>query len=267
MKTDFLSFLRPDIAEKYSVSIRLRVDGLCFNIYSDSGELEYEEWFAYPCGVYEEKDAVEEVFYKNPFLAYPYKKVIIYYEPLVYTLVPIQLYDESKGSFWLQAISEEPEVGAEATARRWECYTTELQDNKKLLLSAANKPVIRFLNRQMLVVDPKPYFVDLLLQESKFARECTGRQLSVIIRKNAIDAFIFENGEIVFANKFDLSVALDSEEVIGEIVYYILMIARTQSLDACGDHLRICVDDKRSHDMCQRLLDVASNFFQHCTID
>ncbi|GAD07641.1 DUF3822 family protein [Porphyromonas crevioricanis] len=236
----FPSLLRAETAEQYSVSIRLRVGGLAFVLYSrDTGELVYSDEYSLQSGFPSYKSAVEDLYFRYPFLSYPYHSVRVLYEPLVYTLVPADLYQEGSAALWLRPIADEYSVGR---AEDWEVYTSELPDKQKLLVSAADKSLLQFLRRSMLVVEPEAFLSPFISEQGLLARKYGRKLLSMILRPTALDCLLFEEGELIFANSFPLSLSLT--ESAEELLYYVMLLWRNYNCSQSEDRLFIHPDEQ-----------------------
>ncbi|MDY6121912.1 MAG: DUF3822 family protein [Porphyromonas sp.] len=234
------SLLNIETAEQYSVSIRLRAGGLAFVLHSKELTQElYAETFDLQTGHPDYKSGIEDLYFRYPFLSYPYHSVRIYYEPLVYSLVPADLYDESRAALWLQPIADEKKVG---TAHDWEVYTVPLQDKRKLIVSAADKPLMQFLRRSMLVTKPEIFLSPIIEEQGQLSRKNGYKQLSVVLRQKGFDCMLFDDGELVLLNSFPLSTDLP-DSIPGELMYYIMLLWRTYECNQEQDSLIILPDE------------------------
>lgn len=241
------SFLTSSTAEAYGISIRLRANGLTFLLHQSTNEDPiWQTELTVEAGHPDMTTAIKELFFRNPFLTYPYMRCKLYYEPTAYTLVPADLYEEEGGDRWLSVLLEEPENDGYTTTEGRLTLPYTWHDGNQLILSAYNRALWQFIRRTIIVAEPIPAFIPTLDRVLALTDRDDRRNLIFIAAAGFLDTILLTKGELSFANRFRLSPFTDSATLTGELVFYLFSLWRTLNLEAEKDSLYISLDDDLS---------------------
>lgn len=220
--------LSPLAAESMSMSIWLRSDGLAFSISSLGegsvllrGELPlsrvYPEW----------EQAVEELFYEQEWLCYPYQRVYLYYMPRHSVLVPLELYDASYGEPWLTGV---------ATVEDGRVLAEVLPLEGKVVLTSLSGRLMSFLERVHPPLVSRPYYLPIIEEQGLVARQGGRRTFVVVLQGRQLDCLVLGASGLLALNHY----AICSEAGVrsgSEMMYYVLSLWQALSLDYVEDVL------------------------------
>lgn len=214
-------------AEQMYMSIRLKSDGLTFAVGYGTEPIGMA---TLPLAGYGDLgEAVREQFFTHPELSFPYREVIVYFEPMYSVLVPRELYDPQSSDMWCGALSEDTS-GIESIGY-------PLPDESKVIVSAWSADLYQFLHRTHLRLRMIPYYVSLIERRKIITRQLQGAELCVSLRRDGADCFVLRAGELVFLNNFSWVNAHSQEDMLGELKFYTFSLWHSIALSADADSL------------------------------
>ncbi|MFV0469190.1 MAG: DUF3822 family protein [Dysgonomonas sp.] len=214
----------PGHSEKYTLSIRLKKDGLSFTIYEEG----VGKSFCYKEFVFAKELSMltnlEQIVFDNNFLVYNYKKVNIDYVSSDYDLIPEYLYEEKHQDkiFNFTHFENQGEIlRNEAT----------VQDN--VLVFSVNKDVHSFLIRNLQNPSFYHYIGQLIPYFAEKAKVIQSNvQMFVHFHDKMTDIFCYRNGTIFQIQSYN-------NIIISDVVYYILNLWEKCDFDQNTDRLFI----------------------------
>ncbi|MDO4692041.1 MAG: DUF3822 family protein [Porphyromonadaceae bacterium] len=241
-------------SEEMNMSIRLMSGGLAFALWSSREEAEplTQGFIPIGTGYGSWSEAMQDVFFQNEFLCFPYHSVSAYYQPEQIVLIPREHYEAEELGLWLQAVSplsagEEPQWGALAYP---------LEDEGKLQGLAWSQSMYQFLQRTHLRLRMIPEYMPWLALRKRLSRQSTQAELCVSLHPEGIDCFLVKQGEVQFANQYRFVRPSDEHDAIGEMNYYILALWRSLELRGQIDSLALCYSLDEGESNSPRLLDL-----------
>lgn len=237
MTTSVISGITATEAEQMNMSIRLLSDGLTFIL---SNSTESQEIISHGHLLLErhyqgEEEAVRELFFAHPELCLPYRSVTFHYAPIYSVLAPEELFAPAEAMHWLSSALGGNKPVLE---QLWATHYT-LVDEAKVIVSAIDTDLYRFLQRTHLQLYVAPYYAPILEGRKPTSRSHSGVELSVVLRSGGSDCFALRSGETIFLNSFTWVNPSSSEDTLGELTYYISSLWRNLGLNGHTDRLYI----------------------------
>ena len=227
-------------APSHSLSIRPTSGGLAFSItVCVEQEANFTSFLPYasigtPIG-----QQIEELYYQNEWLAFPYATTYLYYEPHEAVLVPEELLTPGQESLWLApdrdhaserlALPENPKVGLSVAL---------LEEGKSLVLSWDQR-AYTFLKRRHSTLEPLPYFIPLLVQRRADSQKSRGHELLLVLREQGVDCLLLLGGELIAFNSYPIVRLQDADQVAGEVMFYASTLWRHFGISSVSDRIHI----------------------------
>lgn len=235
-------------AESQILSIRFRSDGLTFistpieGGYSSAPETYYTE-----AGYATKAEAFQELFFKHPNLCKPYRSVKVYYEPDAWSIVPSELFEESKSSLWLDTISDVPtnELGGVTPSIT---ISYRLPDAGHTWVLRWNKDLTSFLRRTLLPLELIPTFVPPLKALGQLSLQRNHKILALLLRPTAADMIMLHLGHMEYGNTIVYTHPISQTELVDELVFYLFTIWERLGLQGEADALEIQYPDHTEAD-------------------
>ncbi len=211
-------------SKQYTLSIRLSTDGFSFSIYNpiyeDAQSLiekEIDTSLSFTANL-------KNLFNESDFLKYSYKRVNIMIVSKRFTMMPLELFEEEQTE--LLFYHNHPKIENEIIT-----YNI-LKKNNIVIIFSIDKSIYNFLKEQY----PEAHFYTqaspLLEYFSLKSRLGNSKKMYASIRKNGLEIFCFERGQLLLANTFDCKQTED-------LIYYLLYIWKQLEFDQERDELHL----------------------------
>ncbi len=226
------SKLNVEEAEQMSMSIRPSSSGLTFVIYEGQhfqGKA-VEGFLPIDASPNTWADRISDLFYKHSFLALPFHRVKLLFEPVEGLLIPKELYQENFESLWLSYLNSEEELVG---------IKEDIDNEDKSFLFYYPKALLHFLKRTHLRLETVSYFKDLIAQAQLTTREQASRSLNLSLRLGVLDCYLVDKGSVQFYNRFPIVESQNQAVIEGEVMYYLFMLIRELDLNLETDTLNI----------------------------
>lgn len=239
-------------SEEMSMSIRLMSGGLAFALWSIKQEREPVACGFLPMGTGYGSwwEAMQDLFFQNEILCFPYHSVEVYYQPQQIILIPHEHYEAEELALWLQAVSP---LSADEEIQ-WQALAYPLEDEGKLQGLAWSQPMYQFLQRTHLRLRMIPEYMPWLASRKRQSRQSIQAELCVSLHQEGIDCFLIKQGEVHFANQYRFVRPSDPQAMLGEMNYYILALWRSLALQGESDGLSLCYSLDECEEACSRSL-------------
>lgn len=222
-------------AQGYNLSIRLRSDGLTFNIFdATSLQLLLSDTVVNRHNDNTITSVIEDVFYNNAWLSFPFSKVEVIYEPINWILVPFDLYEEEKGEIWLRSITEYNNLQKDRCLR---VLNHSIHKDGKVLLCDIYQELFEFLSRNLVINNIKPYFFEDLDYARELSKNHYCKVLQIFVTSTAIDCVIVDKGVVFRGNHFNFTNSSDNESHRDELVYFAINIYNAAGLSNSKDRI------------------------------
>lgn len=227
-------------APAHSLSIRPTSGGLAFSItVCAEQEASFTSFLPYASVGTPIGQQIEELYYQNEWLAFPYATTTLYYEPHEAVLVPEELLTPGQEGLWLSSGRDHAtERLAGLDTPRVALSVGLLEEGKSLVLSWDQR-AYSFLRRRHSTLEPLPYFIPLLVQRRADSQKARGHELVLVLREEGVDCLLLLGGELVAFNSYPIVRLLDAEQVAGEVMFYASTLWRHFGLSSAGDRIHI----------------------------
>ena len=215
--------LTASCSEKYIVSVRLSSSGLSF-----AGLIPSEKDSFFYCETSIDRtipyiQAIKDIFFAHPFLAYTYRFTHVICANRQYTLVPEDVYLEKQQDRLMSFVFTSPD---EKTLHK------RLDDFDCEVIYGIQPEVYDFLSRSLLRYSFTHAIAPLLGQWRKLSVIAYPKQLFVSLYEDTMNAACFYRENLLFINSFRFDDTAD-------ILYYILYIWKQTGMDQQQDRLVI----------------------------
>ena len=199
-------------SKQYTLSIRLSTDGFSFSIYNPI----HDDSFSV---IEKEIDTslsltanLKAVFHELDFLGHSYKRVNIMLASKRFTIVPLDLFEEEQADllFYHNHQKRENET----------VIYNILKKNNVVVIFGIDKSTYAFLNEQYPEARFYSQSTPLIEYFSIKSRLGNSKKMYASVRKDAIDIYCFERGQLLLANSFE---CMQTEDRI----YYLLSVSYT----------------------------------------
>ncbi len=221
-------------AENMSMSIRPRSGGLTFVIYEgqDFDEVLQEGFLALESSPKTWSERISDLFFTYSFLALPFHRVKLCYEPIQTLILPKELYQEELDELWLSYINSDEELV---------CLKEGLDNEAKYMLFYYPKSLYNFLMRTHIRLEAEAYVQPLIQQDKRYSRQQGKACLCLSLRYGHLDAWLIRQGELSFFNSYNILEPQSAEAIEGELMYYLFMLVGELSLNLEKDELKLYV--------------------------
>jgi hypothetical protein len=208
-------------SEQYIVYVRLSSIGFSFAgfIPSEKDSFFYGETSIDRTKPYSQ--AIKDIFFEHPFLAYTYRHTHVICANRQYTLVPEDIYIEKQQSKLMAFVFAAPD--GKTLHKRLEDFDCEV-------VYGIQPEVYEFLSRSLLRYSFTHAIAPLLGQWRKQSVIAYPKQLFVSLYEDTMDAACFYRENLLFINSFRFDDTAD-------ILYYILYIWKQTGMDQQQDRL------------------------------
>lgn len=215
--------LTADNSGKYTLSIRLRSDGLSFSGYSPS---ESETFFYRNVEFDRTKPyiaSLKEFFFEHELFTYSYKRTNVVCVTPQYTIVPEEVFIDKQKEELLSFAFFAPES---------KCLNNLLVRESVEVVFGMDEEVYEFCSRSLINPSFIHHITPQLALWKQQSRTLIPRQLYVVLHRKMMDVVCYAQGSLLFANSFEYDKPDD-------ILYYILYVWKQIGLDQERDQLHI----------------------------
>ncbi|MDO4706995.1 MAG: DUF3822 family protein [Porphyromonadaceae bacterium] len=241
-----LEELSPLLAESMSMSIWLRSDGLAFSISRLGQEADQVcGHLPFSSEYLGHIEALQDLIYAHEWLCYPYQRVYLYYVPTKSVIIPLELYEASRATLWLEGICLPQEVRVLP-----EVFPLE----NKVILSAWDKDLLGFFERIHPPLSPRPYYLPIIEVQRLQSRREGCRMLIVSLQGAQLDCIAISSGDLLCINHYEVCSA-GAMHSVSEMMYYMFLLWQALGFDYKEDVL-LCFyegEAERLEVLCQEL--------------
>ena len=220
-------------SKQYTLSIRLSTDGFSFSIYNPI----HDDSFSV---IEKEIDTslsltanLKNDFHESDFLSYSYKRVNIMMANKRFTMIPLELFEEEQAEllFYHNHQKRENET----------VIYNILKKNNVVVIFGIDKSTYAFLNEQYPEARFYSQSTPLIEYFSIKSRLGNSKKMYASVRKDAIDIYCFERGQLLLANSFE---CMQTEDRIYYLLYVWKLLEFNQERDEL--HLTGTLSDKET---------------------
>ena len=220
-------------SKQYTLSIRLSTDGFSFSIYNpihDNSQSLFEKEVDTSLSL---TDNLKNVFHESDFLSYSYKRVNIMMANKRFTMIPLELFEEEQAEllFYHNHQKRENET----------VIYNILKKNNVVVIFGIDKSTYAFLNEQYPEARFYSQSTPLIEYFSIKSRLGNSKKMYASVRKDAIDIYCFERGQLLLANSFE---CMQTEDRIYYLLYVWKLLEFNQERDEL--HLTGTLSDKET---------------------
>ena len=211
-------------SNQYTLSIRLSTDGFSFSIYNpinDNSQSLFEKEVDTSLSL---TANLKNVFHESDFLSYSYKRVNIMIASKRFTMIPLELFEEEQAEllFYHNHQKRENEI----------VIYNILKKNNVVVIFGIDKSTYTFLNEQYPEARFYSQSTPLIEYFSIKSRLGNSKKMYASVRKDAIDIYCFERGQLLLANSFE---CMQTEDRI----YYLLYVWKQLEFNQERDELHL----------------------------
>lgn len=241
-------------APNYHLSIRLCSDGfVCIIAPKDCADpsrdaLAFRRFIPY---IKSDSRTWVERFYENPFLAYPYGKVSIEYQPYGLALIPPHIDPSSENDWWLLPSP------LKLSPKEVQVQSHEIGSGLPLLLAGWEREMFDFFMRTYPGADYRPSVLSTIRKALSESRAHSAVMLALQVGSHHVHIVVADKGQMAFANTFSWPNSSEVEHHLNEILYAVsgvrlLLQPRLSMQDA---HLLLLEDGEHaSQEMPEKLM-------------
>ena len=220
-------------SKQYTLSIRLSTDGFSFSIYNpihDNSQSLFEKEVDTSLSL---TANLKNVFHESDFLSYSYKRVNIMMANKRFTMIPLELFEEEQAEllFYHNHQKRENET----------VIYNILKKNNVVVIFGIDKSTYAFLNEQYPEARFYSQSTPLIEYFSIKSRLGNSKKMYASVRKDAIDIYCFERGQLLLANSFE---CMQTEDRIYYLLYVWKLLEFNQERDEL--HLTGTLSDKET---------------------
>ena len=220
-------------SKQYTLSIRLSTDGFSFSIYNpihDNSQSLFEKEVDTSLSL---TANLKNVFRESDFLSYSYKRVNIMMANKRFTMIPLELFEEEQAEllFYHNHQKRENET----------VIYNILKKNNVVVIFGIDKSTYAFLNEQYPEARFYSQSTPLIEYFSIKSRLGNSKKMYASVRKDAIDIYCFERGQLLLANSFE---CMQTEDRIYYLLYVWKLLEFNQERDEL--HLTGTLSDKET---------------------
>ena len=220
-------------SKQYTLSIRLSTDGFSFSIYNpihDNSQSLFEKEVDPSLSL---TANLKNVFHESDFLSYSYKRVNIMMANKRFTMIPLELFEEEQAEllFYHNHQKRENET----------VIYNILKKNNVVVIFGIDKSTYAFLNEQYPEARFYSQSTPLIEYFSIKSRLGNSKKMYASVRKDAIDIYCFERGQLLLANSFE---CMQTEDRIYYLLYAWKLLEFNQERDEL--HLTGTLSDKET---------------------
>ena len=167
---------------------------------------------------------LKNVFHESDFLSYSYKRVNIMIASKRFTMIPLELFEEEQAEllFYHNHQKRENEI----------VMYNILKKNNVVIIFGIDKSTYTFLNEQYPEARFYSQSTPLIEYFSIKSRLGNSKKMYASVRKDAIDIYCFERGQLLLANSFE---CMQTEDRI----YYLLYVWKQLEFNQERDELHL----------------------------